>query len=364
MNKIKYVGLDVHKETTSIAVISEKNFKPDFEKTIPSDNKQIFKFFKKLGNPENILSSYEAGCTGFGLQRFLEKSGITCYIAAPGQIPRKSSERIKTDRKDALKLARLLKAGEIIPIYIPTKQDEYVRDYLRARGDMQLELKHNKQRLLNFLLRHGLKYHNTSYWTKIHKKWSKSLEFQNEFMKDTFKTYFLQVCDLEMKLSEMDNKINEIAQQDEYTDRVARLRCFKGIEYFTALSLIVEIGDFHRFRSAGEFMAFLGIIPSEKSSGNKKYKGGITKTGNSNLRRLLIEVAWHYRHKNPASKRLNARREGQKIEDVLYADKAIIRLNKKLFRLIFRGKSKQKAITAVAREMAGFIWGMMLDKVA
>ena len=309
-------------------------------------------------------SWWVAGCTGFGLQRMLENSGISCWVAAPGQIPRKSSDRIKTDRKDALKLARLLKVGEIVPIYIPTKNDEYVRDYLRARGDLQIELKQNKQRLLNFLLRHDLKYHNTSYWTKKHKNWLKKLEFKNEFMKDTFKTYFLQVCDLEMKLADMDNKINEIAQQDEYANRVARLRCLKGIEYFTALSLIVEIGDFHRFRTAGEFMAFLGLVPSEKSSGNKKYKGGITKTGNSNLRRLLIEVAWHYRHKNPASKRLNARREGQNIEYILYADKAIIRLNKKLFRLIFRGKTKQVAITAVAREMAGFIWGMMVDKVA
>ena len=364
MNKIKYVGLEVHKETISIAVITGNNHSPDFEKTIPNNNKQIMNLFKKLGDSKNIISSYDAGCTGFGLQRMLDKSGITCYIAAPGQIPRKSSERIKTDRRDALKIARLLKVGEIVPIYIPSKQDEYVRDYLRARGDLQIELKHNKQRLLNFLLRHEIKYHNTSYWTMKHKAWLNSLKFKNERMQDTFKTYFIQVCDLELKIAEIDKKIVKIAQQEEYTNRVARLRCFKGIDYLTALSFIVEIGDFHRFRSAGDFMAYLGIIPSEKSSGNKKFKGGITKTGNSLLRRLLIEVAWHYRHKNSVSKRLKARREGQKMEYVLYADKATIRLNNKLFNLIFKGKSKQVAVTAVAREMSGFIWGMMVDRVA
>lgn len=144
MNNIKYIGLDVHKDSISIAVITGNNYKPDYEKIIRNTNKKVLEFFKKQENPENIICCYEAGCTGFVLQRMLNTMGITCHIVAPGQIPRKSSERIKTDRRDALKLARLLKAGEILPIYVPCENDEYVRDYIRARGDIQIELKQAK----------------------------------------------------------------------------------------------------------------------------------------------------------------------------------------------------------------------------
>ncbi len=366
MNSLIYVGMDVHKESIAIAVLRDNCKNVEFEKQMKNEPRQIKKFFKRLiEKGESIIATYEAGPTGFVLYRLLEEMGITCYVAAPSLLPRKPGDRIKTDKRDAIMLAKVLRNQEIVPVYVPTRSDESVRDYLRMCNDMRSDLKRLKQRILQFLLRIGKKYDNTGrkYWTGSHRIWLKSLQFKEELNKLIFDEYYTAILEQEAKIKRFKEKIEEISLESRYTEKVSQLRCFKGIDTLTALTFIAEIGDFRRFRKAHEFMAYLGLVPSEYSSGEKRRVGGITKAGNSRLRKLLIESSWHYRYYSP-SKRLIMRRKGQSSETIAYADKAGRRLSKKYSKLIQRGKIPQKTVTAVARELSGFIWGMMIGKIA
>ncbi len=364
MIKLHYVGLDVHKETIEVIAFRENETHPCIEKRIPNLTKSIKKVFKNLLREGSVIACYEAGCMGFTLQRLLEGMGVTTVVAAPGKIPRKSSERIKTDRRDARNLATYLRNGDIEAIHIPTFDNEVVRDYLRAREDRRLDLVRMKQRLHKFLLRHGYMYESTRYWTGRHDKWLQSLEFVTPLMKVTFDEYYYGIKESAEKLRMMGKRIEEIAVSEPYVEGVKKLRCFKGVEYLTALSVICEVGDFKRFKSAEAFMAFLGLVPGEHSSGSKRRQGGITKSGNTHLRKLLVEASWHYRYKAPPSKRLTDRRYGQPAELIAYADRAMKRLQGKFFKLLVRGKTSQTSVTAVAREFSGFIWGMMVGQTA
>ncbi len=363
MNSVIYVGMDVHKESIAVAVFRDNYQNPEFERELRNEPGNIKRFFKRLKeNGENILCCYEAGPTGFTLYRLLEDMGIICYVAAPSLLPRKPGDRIKTDKRDAVKLARALRNQEITPVNIPTRTDESVRDYMRMCNDMKIDLRKQKQRLLQFLLRNGKKYDiGKKYWTGAHRTWLKNLQFEQVMHKEVLKEYYLAIVELEEKIERLQEKIEEIAAEDRYKERVSRLRCFKGIETLTALTFVCEIGDFRRFKKAESFMAYLGLVPSEYSSGEGRKLGGITKAGNSRLRRLLVESSWHYQRYSP-SKRLTARRKGQSAETIAYADKAGRRLSKKYFRMIRRGVCPQKTVTAVARELSGFIWGMMVGR--
>jgi transposase len=365
MRSIIYVGMDVHKETIALAIFRDSNRNVEFERQIRNEPGQIKKFFKKLKEKDdNILSCYEAGPTGFGIYRILEEMKITCYVAAPSLLPRKPGDRIKTDKRDAILLAKVLRNGEIISVHVPTRSDEAVRDYLRMCNNMRSDLKKQKQRLLMFLLSSGKKFDTgRTYWTGAHRKWLKSLKFEEELSKSVFDEYYNTICELEEKIDRLKEKIEDISAEARYTERVSKLRCFKGIDTLTALTFVSEIGDFRRFRKAGEFMAYMGLVPSEYSSGDKRKQGSITKAGNSRLRKLLIESSWHYKYYGP-SKRLAMRRKGQAPETIAYADKAGRRLSKKYNKLIFRGKIPQKTVTAVARELSGFIWGMMAGETS
>ncbi len=357
--------MDVHKETIAIAVIRDNNRNVEFERQIRNDAGRIKKFFKRLQDKgENIICCYEAGPTGFAIYRQLEEMDITCYIAAPSLLPRKPGDRIKTDKRDAIMLAKVLRNQEIVPVHVPTKSDESVRDYLRMCDDMKSDLKKQKQRLLQFLLRIGKKFETgKKYWTGVHRMWLKSLKFQEGMHRLVFDEYYTAIVEQEAKIDRIKEKIEVMSTEDAYAERVSKLRCFKGIDTLTALTFVVEIGDFRRFGKAHEFMAYMGLVPSESSSGDKRRTGGITKAGNSRLRKLLIESSWHYRHYKP-SKRLAVRRKGQEIGIIAYADKAGKRLNRKYMKLISGGKIPQKTVTAVARELSGFIWGMMVGKTA
>jgi transposase len=359
MSTLHYVGLDVHKETIDVTVYKENDPRPYCEKRIPNRDTSIKKLFKGIMKTGSAVACYEAGCMGFTLQRTLERLGVTAVIAAPGKMPRRSSERVKTDRRDARTLATYLRNGDIEAIRIPTEDEEVVRDYLRGREDVRLDLARTKQRLHKFLLRHGYVYESVRYWTGRHEKWLRSLEFKNPLMKETFDEYHMRVQELEGKLRMMDKRVEEIALSEQYSSRVKKLRCFKGIDFLTALTLVVEVGDFKRFKSAEAFMAFLGLVPREYSSGGKRRQGGITKSGNTHVRRLLMESSWHYRYSAPPSKQLMERRYGQPADLIVYADRAMKRLQHKFFKLVLRGKTSQVAVTAVARELAGFVWGMM-----
>jgi transposase len=364
MENVYYVGIDVHKETVEFSVFRNWNNEPEFEKQLINDDHKIIGLLKKLQENGKVETCYEAGCMGFTLQRTLDKEGIACRVISAGKLPVRPSDKIKTDRRDARNLARALRAGEAQGIYISTQEDEAVREYIRARNDMKNELKHIKQQLHGFLLRKGIRYESNRYWTGRHRKWMKDLHFESSIEKETFESYYSRLVESEEKIHLMDKRIIEISQTERYRDKVNRLRCLKGIDYHIALAHVCEIGDFGRFPDAGSFMAYLGLVPREYSSGNKQRRGRITKAGNSHLRRLLTEASWHYRYTAPPNRRLTTRRIGQDPEVIRYSDKAMRRLQKKFTRLSFKGKPKQVAVTAVSRELAGFIWGLMNNRIA
>lgn len=365
MEKIHYVGMDVHKETVSMAVVTSSSHEVVLEKTLPNEHGALRRWFKKLREKGRVIAVYEAGCCGYTLQRFLEKEmNVPCLIVAPGKVPRKPGERIKTDKRDAVMLARLLRSGEADAIHVPSAEDESVRDYLRAREDLRVDLLRNRQRLLGFLLRRGYRYTEGGNWTQKHERWLRDLELPDELSRKTLDTYLYKIKDIELRLKDMESTIEQIATKEGYRENVSRLRCFKGIDTLIALSVICEIGDFRRFASAGAFMSFLGIVPREHSSGQSRRQGRVTKAGNGHLRRLLTEAAWHYRYKSPVSARLAARRAGCAAPLVSFADKARVRLQKKFSDLLWKGKSSQVAVTATARELSGFIWGTMTGNMA
>jgi transposase len=365
MESVTYVGMDVHKETIAIAVMQDDSRDIAYERGIRNDVGKIKRFFTKLKEKESIiLACYEAGPTGYALYRQLTEMGIQCVIAAPSLLPRRPGDKIKTDRRDAVLLVKALRNREITQVHVLNRSDEAVRDYLRMCEDLRGDLKRAKQRLLQFLLRLGFKYDSAkAYWTQAHRVWMKGVQFEHPLQKTTFQELYTVVCEREEKIARFEEKIEELAAEERYEEKVSNLKCLKGIQTFTALSIVTEIGDFRRFACAREFMSYLGLVPSEHSSGERSRRGGITKAGNSRLRRLLVESSWHYQTYNP-SKRLAARRRGKDPQLIAYADKAGRRLSKKYQKFVRRGKEKQKAVIALARELSGFIWGIMMGKTA
>lgn len=355
-NSVVHVGMDVHKETVAIAVLKPTDSRPSSCVVRRNDRNEIRQYFAGLKKQGELHCCYEAGPSGFAMHHLLAEMGIECMVVAPGLIPRRPSDRIKTDRRDAELLAINLRSAQLTAVHVPTASDEAVRDYLRMRDDLKSDLKRKKQQLLGFLLRHGRKYDGNS-WTQAHRRWLRALEFCEGLLKETVEEYLLSIVEIEEKLVRVEERIAREAEQPEYIELVSKLRCLKGVDTLTALSTVVEIGDFRRFPTAEGFMKFLGLVPSEATSGSKRRQGGITKAGNSRLRKLLVESSWHYRSYTP-SKRLRQRRSGQPVEVIAYADKAGRRLSRKYNRMIFSGKQKQVAVTAVARELAGFIWGV------
>jgi transposase len=289
----------------------------------------------------------------------LTEFGFDCRVISPNKVFHRGEEKVKTDKRDAVDIAWMLRREEGESIAVPTREDEAARDVIRRRGDLKENQKSMKQRLLKFLLRKGINYESERYWTGKYFTWLGGLKFENPLEQQTIEAYVEEVRRLEDKIRRIDGVIEETAKSAEYEERVRKLRAFRGIEYLTALALVCELGDFKRFGSAEAFMSYLGLVPQESSSGKKRKQGGITKTGNGHLRRLLTESSWHYALPNQVSRRLSERREGTDEQTIGYADKAMKRLHEKYTRLVFKGKTKQTAITAVARELAGFIWGVV-----
>lgn len=359
MKKVKYVGFDVHKEKIFATVYESNKEEPISQKSFLNNNKNIKEFIDFHKKGFKIKSCYEAGCTGFPLHRFLTEQGVENIVVPPNKVPKKPGNRVKTDKIDSKLLARMLKANELRGISIPTLQDEAVRDFIRLREDVRLNRRKERQRIAGFLLRNNLIYNSTA-WTKAHEVWLKSLKFEDENKSTTFEIYLMQLEQIDFQLGSIEKKIVEIANSQTYRDKVARLRCFKGIDYLSALSFIVEVGNFSRFSSAPQFMSYLGLTPIEYSSGGSRHQGGISKTGNAYLRRILTECAWNYTRVNQnIGTILKKRREGMPQDLIQYADKAIPRLKSKYLKLVKRGKNGKAAITSVARELSGFIWGVM-----
>jgi transposase len=356
--------MDVDKAKIVAAKLGDGNGREFEERVIANKPSAVNKYFAAMVGEAEVMATYEAGCFGYGLYRQLTEMGVSCLMAAPGLIPRKPSDRVKTDRRDAKSLALALRAGQLTGVRIPTKHDESVRDYLRMYEDLRSDLRKAKQRVLHFLLRRRIRYEAGSNWTMRHKQWLNQLELDSEIDRQTLDMYLAHLVELERKCAEVASVAEQIAEEHRYREPVKTLRAFKGIRTLTALTYICEIGDFRRFATAGQFMAFLGMVPSERSSGDKRRQGGITKAGNSHLRKLLIEAAWHYRSYHPTSRALIERRKEVDPQIVSFANRAGRRLNRKYLRLLYRGKRSQVAVAAVGRELAGFLWAAMVGQVA
>lgn len=369
-NNIICVGMDVHKSHFNLCCFDFETENFFCEVETKSDYKEIVKYLNKVKEIDGYQKAtfklaYEAGSLGYSLYRDLTKENLDCVIMAPTTMSKSIKDgHNKYDRRDARTIAKCLNNGTYSAVHVPDKQDEAIRDYIRCRDDIKDSFKCIKQELLAFILRKGFIYTETkNKWTLSFMNWLNELEFENETDKLILQEYLAEYYHLQDKIDEMDLKIKSMAHLDRYNDDTNKLICLKGIKEVTALSCISEISDFNRFRSAKAFNAFLGLTSRENSSSDKRRQGSITKDGNTHLRKLLIEAAQSYSKGTIGykSKALKDRQSGQSPEVIAYADKASIRLQKRYYHLISSGKNRNVAITAVARELSSFIWGMMTN---
>lgn len=311
-----------------------------------------------------IQCGYEAGCLGYSLYNQLTAANVKCVILAPTTMLTPQGIRIKTDARDARMIAQCLSYGGYHAVYVPTEDDDSIKEYIRMRDDHKTALKKIKQQINAFCLRHGHHYAQGK-WTIAHWKWLKKLELSalyREVLNEYMTSYEEQVS----KIERLDQRIEELASQEKYAEKVKKLGCFLGIKTHTALSLIVETGDFKRFAKGNIYAAYLGLAPGENSSGAKTKRTGLSKAGNSHLRQLLTEAAGGIckgmvGHK---SKELKARQKGNTDDVIKYADKANVRLRSRYYKLIRQGKARNVAVAAIARELACFVWGMMTDNIS
>jgi len=301
---------------------------------------------------------YEAGPCGYQTHRQIAQLGHKCVLIAPGLIPVRPTDHVKTDRRDAEKLARLYRAGELTEIRIPTREEEAARDLVRMREDGLADRLRARHRLAKFLLRQGRVYRETKSWGLAHRAWLRTQKFEWATLQQTFEGYMRALDDADARLQSFDQQLQDLAQQEAYRTPVSYLRCLKGIDILSALTLIVEAQDFRRFERAASFMCFTGLVSSEYSSGEKVRRGAITKAGNTHIRRILVEAAWSNRNGNVASPELLGRRKACPVEVVRIAQKAQQRLHRKYWRMISRSKPHSVAVAAVARELAGFVWSI------
>jgi transposase len=354
-----HVGLDVHAGRIVIASLLGQAREPIVAE-IPNDEKVIRRTFQRLAKQAyELRCCYEAGPCGFELHRQLTGMGIACEVVAPSLIPVRSGDRVKTDRRDASKLARLYRAGELTTITVPTADQEAVRDLVRARDDIRKDLMSARHRLAKFLLRHGRMYRAGKNWTLRFWSWLREQHFERDCERLTFEHYIHEVEHHLERRADLDRQLEAVARAAPYAEAVAKLSCLRGFSTLTSIAVLAEIGDFRRFASPRQLMAFVGLVPREHSSGGKEKRGGITKTGNTHVRRLLVEAAWCYRHR-PAigpAKKVALRKQPPRV--VAYAKKAQIRLHRRYTRLMSRGKNPPLVATAIARELCGFAWGLM-----
>jgi transposase len=355
-----FVGLDLHKDSISVALLRPGQESPD-EERIPNTPEEVRRLVGRWSDPASMRVCYEAGPCGYELQRQLRSLGVDCVVIAPALTPRKPGDRVKTDRRDARKLCRLFRAGELTTIRIPPPDEEAVRDLLRLREDLGEDILRARHRLSKFLLRHGRVFRDTTSWTKAHWAWIRAQRFDITLLERLRDEHVLAI---EMRVAQrdsLDRELHAIARQPQYAAAVQRLSALRGVQTLTALTLLVEVGDFARFGAAAEFMGFTGLVPSEYSSGGSRHQGSITKTGNSHLRRVLVEAAWAYRVR-PTHPSERARRRIDQPPAVLALCVAVEqRLHRRYWRMVQRGKLTQVAAVAIARELAGAVWALMRE---
>jgi transposase len=360
MSKIaQFVGLDVHKDTIAVAVAEAGSGEPPRDLgEMPHDVPRLLKRLDGLAPRAALAVAYEAGPTGYGLCRHLRKVGIACEVIAPSKTPRHSGDRVKTDRRDAAKLARYLRSGDLTPIRVPSERTEALRDLIRARGDAKQAQLAARHHLSTFLLRHDQRYKGKSHWTQLHLQWIHSLEFDQEALTRVRNDYLHEVERLSERVERLSQDIEELATQIEEAPLVQALQALRGVKTLTAAAIAAEIGDLRRFASPRKLMAYLGLVPSEYSSGSSVVRGRITKTGNRHVRRLLVEAAWAYRYKPRVGRTLRWRQRELSVEVRQIAWKAQCRLHHRYVRMLGRSKTPQRALVAMARELCGFIWAI------
>jgi transposase len=363
MSTLRFIGLDVHAETIVIAVADAGSAPAVILKVIACDEGRLLSELRKLGTRESLRVCYEAGPTGFGLERFLRSHEVDCVVVAPSLTPQSSGSRVKTDQRDARKLAHFLRSGDLTPIWVPDEQTESLRDLERAREAARLSERRARQQLLKFLLRHGRRFtEGKSHWTQKHWRWILQQKFSHEAQNRVLRDYVFTTQQATQRVERLTQDIQELVEGWALAPLVKNLQAFRGVELVTAVALAAEIGDFTRFRLAGQFMAFLGLVPSEHSSGGTRRQGRITKTGNGHVRRLMTEAAWHYYNWSAGiSNTLRARRVGVPTEVVAIADKALRRLQRKAYQMKHRELSPKKIVIALARELAGFLWAAAVE---
>jgi transposase len=359
MTKVRtWVGLDVHAAGAVACVVDAESGEVRVQR-LSGRTSEIAAFCAALPAPVRV--AYEAGPTGFGMARVLRAAGIDCLVAAPGKIERPAQDRVKTDRRDAERLVRLLMIDGLHPVRVPSSEEEALRDLVRAREDVRGDLTRARHRLGKLLLRHDVRYEDTrSGWTAAHRAWLSRVELPEPAAQATLLDYLGAIDALVLRRDTLERLIGELVPASPWAEQVGRLRCLRGIDTLSAVGLCAEVGDFARFQRPGQLMSYLGLVPSEQSSGQTRRQGAITKSGSRHARRLLVEAAWHYRRPPRNGTKLQRRQDGQPADVVAIAWKAQQRLHRLWRRLdTERGKRSTIVAVAVARQLAGFCWAII-----
>lgn len=355
-NFSSFVGLDVHQDSIAMGVAPAGREQPRFVGTVAPQWAPLCKALGRLGKREELQIVYEAGPCGYTLARQLRAHGYACEVIAPAKIARRPGDRIKTDRRDALLLARAARAGELVSVTIPDERDEALRDLSRAREDAVRARLKARQQLKALLLRHGHRYTGRSSWTQAHERYLARVSFEQPAQDITFAEYRAAAHDAHERVERLTESLRAQLEHWRMRPVVEALMSLRGVDLVTAMTLVAEIGDFARFARARELMGFLGLIPSEYTSGNTRRQGPITRTGNSHARRVLVEAAWNYRFPARMSETLQRRQEGQPkaVRDIAW--RAQLRLAQRYRHLSARKLPLNKICVAIARELSGFVW--------